>query len=408
MALLLTSLCLGGTTVTIPTITVDNVGQHVRVFHLEAAQSTNITAIRSRKGIVVIDTEVCPVFTKAIRDRIQEEFPSTPFFCLINTHEHGDHTYGNQVFSDIPIIAHEGVRKGMTEGERQREQKLKQLGAVLPMLNKRMSALPAESEAYTAMQQRCNYYAALKDGLENGFQLTLPTITFSDALTLDLGDITLHLTWYGKSHSDSDILIQCPEEGILLTGDLFAPGIDPYVDSDRITHMDRWIRTLEHTLADPDPIGTIIPGHGEYLSRDVLTAALEFARTQQALYDGKSSSFVVFKETMEKAGLEQALNTLKSCFTEPDRYYTLHPEIDSFGYRLMLDGQVDDALAIFTALAEIFPENDMAFDSLGEAYLRKGNKEQARTSFQRAVALNPENGNAAAKLASLEESEGRP
>ena len=62
---------------------------------------------------------------------------------------------------------------------------------------------------------------------------------------------------------------------------------------------------------------------------------------------------------------------------------------------------MDDALAIFTVLADLFPENDMAFDSLGEAYLRKGDKEHAKASFQRAVELNPENSNASAKLASL-------
>lgn len=37
-------------------------------------------------------------------------------------------------------------------------------------------------------------------------------ITFSDRMTLDLGDLTLELTFFGRAHSGNDLLIQIPEE----------------------------------------------------------------------------------------------------------------------------------------------------------------------------------------------------
>ncbi len=30
---------------------------------------------------------------------------------------------------------------------------------------------------------------------------TLPTVTFDERMSLDLGDLTLELTWYGTAHS---------------------------------------------------------------------------------------------------------------------------------------------------------------------------------------------------------------
>jgi len=41
---------------------------------------------------------------------------------------------------------------------------------------------------------------------------------------------------------------------------------------------------------------------------------------------------------------------------KPDKHNTLHPEIDQFAYRLMLDEKLDEALAIFVVLAEMFPD----------------------------------------------------
>ena len=63
--------------------------------------------------------------------------------------------------------------------------------------------------------------------------------------------------------------------------------------------------------------------------------------------------------------------------------------------------QLDDALAIFLVLAELFPESDVAFDSLGEVYQRLGDNAAAIASFEKALELNPENGNAAEKLREL-------
>ena len=94
------------------------------------------------------------------------------------------------------------------------------------------------------------------------------TFKVTRKLTLDLGDMTLQLSYYGISHSDSDILIFCPEEKLLATGDVFTPSSYPVIDLDRGGTVQGEIDALNAILDTAIPEfrlegGTfIVPGHG--------------------------------------------------------------------------------------------------------------------------------------------------
>ena len=72
---------------------------------------------------------------------------------------------------------------------------------------------------------------ALKD-FESGFIPTFPSILFEKSLDLDMGDITLNLYSFGGMHTDSDIIIFIPEEGLLVVGDIAPEGMLPYMRKD--------------------------------------------------------------------------------------------------------------------------------------------------------------------------------
>jgi len=72
--------------------------------------------------------------------------------------------------------------------------------------------------------------------------------------------------------------------------------------------------------------------------------------------------------------------------------------IVSYAFRLMLAEELDEAHMMFMVLAELFPESDVAFDSLGEIYVRLGNTEAAIAAFEQSLDLNPDNRNAAERL----------
>jgi tetratricopeptide (TPR) repeat protein len=65
-------------------------------------------------------------------------------------------------------------------------------------------------------------------------------------------------------------------------------------------------------------------------------------------------------------------------------------DITSYGYQLLLSlGLHDKAIKVFLVGTQRFPKSANSWDSLGEAYATKGDKENAIKSFKKALSLNP-------------------
>ena len=71
------------------------------------------------------------------------------------------------------------------------------------------------------------------------------------------------------------------------------------------------------------------------------------------------------------------------------RYAETERTINDAGYFLMGRNQVDDAIQIFRLNVELHPRSANAHDSLGEAFLRKGDKGNALTSYKKALEIDP-------------------
>lgn len=76
-------------------------------------------------------------------------------------------------------------------------------------------------------------------------------------------------------------------------------------------------------------------------------------------------------------------------------------ELNSCGYVLLYRKDVKEAITVFRINVNLFPYSSNCFDSLGEAYVVAGMKDNARACYERAVQLDPENKNAIAELAKL-------
>jgi glyoxylase-like metal-dependent hydrolase (beta-lactamase superfamily II) len=143
---------------------------------------------------------------------------------VINTHLHQDHTGGNALMQalDADVIASENARRIMAETQ------------------------------------------------SSG----LPNITLGEHLRLYLGDMPIDLHYFGRGHTDGDIVIHLPEERLVVTGDLFATW-EPYV---HLIHYAAggsardWSRSLERALQlDFD---TVIPGHSGVTDRATMEGYL--------------------------------------------------------------------------------------------------------------------------------------
>jgi len=59
------------------------------------------------------------------------------------------------------------------------------------------------------------------------------------------------------------------------------------------------------------------------------------------------------------------------------------------GYQLLRSNKTDEAIAIFMANVELYPQFWNAYDCLGEAFAKKGDKESAIQNYEHALRLNP-------------------
>ncbi|MDX1454868.1 MAG: c-type cytochrome [Gammaproteobacteria bacterium] len=72
--------------------------------------------------------------------------------------------------------------------------------------------------------------------------------------------------------------------------------------------------------------------------------------------------------------------------------------LNSFGYQVLGDGDIDGAVDIFERNVALHPDNGNAHDSLGEGYMKQGRTAAAIESYERALQLNPRNDNARQQL----------
>src|SRR3989338_3058393 len=149
--------------------------------------ATNSGFVVTNEGIVVIDTQGPKELALLLKKKIHE-IMDKPVVYVINTHFHGDHTFGNQYFKEAwEIISHENTNKNLIVKDKQHREQFKKFFG--------------------------------ENSLE-GFELTLPTKTIKDTLTLRVGNKTMEIAYLGKGHTDGDIIVYLPIERVLFGGDL--------------------------------------------------------------------------------------------------------------------------------------------------------------------------------------------
>jgi CubicO group peptidase (beta-lactamase class C family) len=76
--------------------------------------------------------------------------------------------------------------------------------------------------------------------------------------------------------------------------------------------------------------------------------------------------------------------------------------LNALGYSLLREKKIDAAIAVFKVNVVLYPQSSNAYDSLGEAYLASGDKDQAAVNYKKSLDLDPKNQNAANVLKKLQ------
>ncbi len=89
-----------------------------------------------------------------------------------------------------------------------------------------------------------------------------PVTTFSDRMPITVGNRQLHLYYFGKGHTDSDVIVVIPDVRAAYVGDLVAEKALPVVDPASGGSALALPETLARAAEEITGVGHIITGHG--------------------------------------------------------------------------------------------------------------------------------------------------
>lgn len=203
------------------------------LYMIGSSQSGNMTAFVGDDGVLIVDSKFANENARAVE--LLRTVTDQPIRYVVNTHMHGDHTGGNIPFEAMgsDIVATENARRRLAETQ----------------------------------------------------QMGIPNITFDDHLRLYFSGRVMDLYWFGRGHTDGDLVIHLPEDRLVLTGDLFAgsgpQGAVRLIDYNGGGSLLEWSTTLEKVLElDFD---RVIPGHSALTDRAALQECLDEIVRMQAL-----------------------------------------------------------------------------------------------------------------------------
>jgi glyoxylase-like metal-dependent hydrolase (beta-lactamase superfamily II) len=241
--------------------------------------------------VIIIDTQQYPRLARALRAAVAAT-TGQPLRIVVNTHCHLDHTHGNTVFADVPILAHDRTLAAMNAclGPRTgHEWSVTDFSTKLRFLfGQNVLELVADDEP-------ARRWFAGRISLPDYDTMVIrpPSETFAGDFAFHLPDDTVRLHYFGPAHCDGDIVVHLEKRKVAFLGDLLFHGRFPWLgDCD----LDGLIAALGRVLALD--VGVVVPGHGPPATladvarfRDMLVELR--AAVARAIKDGASEEAAV-------------------------------------------------------------------------------------------------------------------
>ena len=94
-------------------------------------------------------------------------------------------------------------------------------------------------------------------------------------------------------------------------------------------------------------------------------------------------------QSMKEKGIDKVMQNIEQLLSDNGYKIVSSRQLNFLGYTLLGEEKLDMALAIFQINVQLFPEEANPYDSLGDAYLKKGDTEFAIESFKKALEKDP-------------------
>jgi dienelactone hydrolase len=172
-------------------------------------------------------------------------------------------------------------------------------------------------------------------------------------------------------------------------------------DKDELSVANGWLETYVRHFLD----GTLKADAAGLAFLELPAAKTGAPAHLLTVYRTKAQGFpptrAVFAAELARKGFAQAPAIYQDWQKREPTFALSDGELTAWGYTLLRNGEVRDAVAIFELNAKLHAESWNAFDSLGEAYAKDGNNALATGAYRTSLALNPANSNAVDQLLKL-------
>jgi len=424
--------------------------------------NSQVAVLKTEKGLVMIDTGFSPSFATELKELAERSFGQDDWAYLIQTNSAVLNNGGSQVFSGIPTIAHADAHHAFAKQRAELREYLNDRSAEfeerVQRAREQMKELDPQSERAAGLQEWIALCQRISQDFNKGFELALPTMGFTDQMTLHLGNLDVVLFYFGSAAELGDVICWVPQEGFVWLGDVFhAVHVLPIGSyGTRTADLPRWIWVFDQILNDENPVKHAYRCNGDDLwTVEILKQRRDFIHDLQEKIVKADAEGTPLHEVMDqftnldatfpyvngwpnimvpifqsdirrtvaafwktshtsaadKIGGMIDSDSLKAARIYFDTikngtdqsFYFLESEFNALGYSFLGQNRFLEAIEVFKMNTELYSESANVYDSLGEAYMLQGNDKQAIQNYDKSLLLNPDNTNAKKMLKKLKD-----
>ena len=220
------------------TISFTEVGEGLYAFTAEGDPNTGV--IIGDESVMIVEAQATPRLARKVIECVRS-VTDKPISHVVMTHYHAVRVLGASAYGAREVIMSDVARAMVAE--RGQEDWDSEFGR----------------------------FPRLFEGHEEIPGLTWPTTTFSDRMTVYLGNRRVDIECVGRAHTAGDAVIWVPDQEVLFTGDIVEYHSACYCGDG---HFNDWPDTLD-TVASFEP-KAIAPGRGDALvGTEMVTKAIE-------------------------------------------------------------------------------------------------------------------------------------
>ncbi len=227
-------------------------------FYTLEGQGGMIGALVGPDGVFMVDSQFAPLTEKIVA--AIKQITDRPIKFLVNTHQHPDHTGGNENFAKlgVTVISRDELRGRLaaTTGR----------GAVPPA--------------------------------------ALPMLTYKGAITLHMNGEEVRLIPVPAAHTDGDTMIHFVKANVLMPGDFYRSVQYPNIDRANGGSLKGMLDGFNTIIEIANPTTKIVPGHGGVVDekavaehrdmaialRDRVAALIKKGQTQEQIIASKPTA----------------------------------------------------------------------------------------------------------------------